>query len=61
MIKEWLQRRRDKVRAECHRRGFDWAAGLLLRGTASIEAVQAYADDPWQTGDLSSTALNKAS
>lgn len=29
-----------------YQRGYDWAAGQLLRGDASVEQVEAYVNDP---------------
>lgn len=42
MIKEWLERRRQRKRDTLYAAGFDMAAGTLLRGgTAEIEGMEA--------------------
>lgn len=51
MIKQWLEKRRHKAARERFDRGFDYAAGELLRGTdtesleARIDGAQIFGDD----------------
>lgn len=37
MFKKW----KEKKKADLYRRGYDWAAGLLLREECCIESIQA--------------------
>lgn len=41
-IKDWLEKRRAAAREAEYRRGYDWAAGRLLRGHATPITIEAY-------------------
>jgi predicted component of type VI protein secretion system len=42
----WAAARQAARAVAEHQRGYDWAAGQLLRGDASVEQIEAYVDGP---------------
>jgi len=50
MFKALLKRWRAEQDAEAHSRGYDWAAGQMLRGTTATQVETALEAQAWEPG-----------
>lgn len=41
-MKDWLKKRRERLEREAYNNGYDWAAGVLLRGDMSSDEVDGH-------------------
>ncbi len=57
-MRAWLQRRRLERALQDYRRGYDWAAGVLLRGEMTAAAIDAIDGLTYSgTGDFDDGAI----
>lgn len=51
MIARWLKERRERIARDRWHRGYDWAAGALLRGTP-VHEIDLHLDNPFDSDEF---------